>query len=115
MANKNMVYSDRQFLNQPGYNGMANIIANIERVKYDNSKFPEYLSIDFGIADCTRQITLTFDCDTPEERQNSLYKANKMVEMLTNFRDALASEFENWEDIEILKKEAKEKEKEEAE
>ncbi len=46
------------------------------------------------MADCYEDISLHFDLSTKEQRENSLFKIKKMVEVLTAFRDALAIEAE---------------------
>ena len=46
----------------------------------------------FEIASCSEQIELHFSLKTPGDRENSLYKANKLAEVVNAFRDAIEKE-----------------------
>jgi hypothetical protein len=46
----------------------------------------------FKIASCYDEIELHFDMDTASQRENSLYKANKLAEVIHAFRDAMEKE-----------------------
>jgi hypothetical protein len=46
----------------------------------------------FEIASCHDEIELHFSLATAEDRENSLYKANKLAEVVTAFRDAMEKE-----------------------
>jgi hypothetical protein len=46
----------------------------------------------FKISSCYDEIELHFVMDTPAERENSLYKANKLAEVMIAFRDAVEKE-----------------------
>jgi hypothetical protein len=48
--------------------------------------------VHFEIASCHDEIELHFSLATPEDRENSLYKANKLAEVVTAFRDAIEKE-----------------------
>lgn len=111
---KEVVYCDRQFLNKPGYNGMANIVAEISHDWWREKEFAD-IDITLGIADCNRQITFTFDMDSDEDWENNIYKIDKMAEMMTNLKVALEAEYGVWRRFEELKKAAKEAEKKAAE
>ena len=65
-------YYRREFLNHPGFNGVAAMLAR----SYDDTDYTLTLS------DCNRQITLCFDSFTSEDVENSLYKANLLREEL---------------------------------
>ncbi len=44
------------------------------------------------IADCHDEIALYFDLSTARERENSLYKARTLADILARFRDAIEAE-----------------------
>jgi len=46
----------------------------------------------FEIASCHDEIELHFSLATAEDRENSLYKANKLAEVVNAFRDAIEKE-----------------------
>ena len=46
----------------------------------------------FAVADCHDEIELHFSLATAEDRENSLYKANKLAEVINAFRDAIEKE-----------------------
>ncbi len=48
--------------------------------------------VHFEIASCHDEIELHFSLTTKEDRHNSLYKANKLVEVVNAFRDAIEKE-----------------------
>jgi hypothetical protein len=50
--------------------------------------------IRFRIADCSNEISLWFELDSPAARENSLYKANALLGAISRFRDALDAEAE---------------------
>ena len=94
--NKKFHLNERAFLNIPS-DLRAYIIAFVE----DTSIYPaccdEYREggqISLRIADCYNEIELYFDLSTVRERENSLYKAGKLADILTRFRDAIKAEAE---------------------
>ena len=48
--------------------------------------------IELRLADCVEEISFEFDLSDREERENSLYKARKLAEVIIAFRDALEVE-----------------------
>ena len=48
--------------------------------------------VHFEIASCHDEIELHFSLATAEDRENSLYKANKLAEVINAFRDAIEKE-----------------------
>jgi hypothetical protein len=48
--------------------------------------------IELRLADCVEEISFEFDLSDREERENSLFKARKLAEVLIAFRDALEVE-----------------------
>lgn len=48
--------------------------------------------VHFEIASCHDEIELHFSLKTAEDRENSLHKANKLAEVVAEFRDAIEKE-----------------------
>ena len=87
-------YRERAFLNIN-----AEMRAYVIAVVEDTGSFPdcceEYRQggkIVFEIASCYDEIELHFDMETATQRENSLYKANKLAEVINAFRDAMEKE-----------------------
>ena len=72
----------RKFLNRPGHHELASVLAEVSR---RNTKF--------SISDCSRQIDLTFDSYDKKALNNSLNKAQILIDTLTEFKKALAEEY----------------------
>ena len=92
--NKKFHVNERAFLNLPS-DLRAYIIAYVE----DTSGYPaccdEYKEggqIALRIADCRYEIDLYFDLSNASERENAVFKATKLAEVLTQFRDAIEAE-----------------------
>lgn len=73
----------RVFLNKPGEHSVAAIYAAVEKGTYT-----------LKMSDCDRSITFSIDAYDNEGRENSLFKVNTMIEVLTDFRTALLKDFE---------------------
>lgn len=84
----------REFLNQfPTWR--AYIIASVQDTSDMHSCCDEHSSeskVFFEMASCSEQIELHFSLATPLDRENSLYKANKLAEVISAFRDAIEAE-----------------------
>ena len=72
-------------LNRPGLYGDAFVRVFVE----DTSRLPH---IRLKIADCINTINLEFSLETAQLRENSLFKADTLIETLISFREALAAE-----------------------
>lgn len=48
--------------------------------------------VHFELASCHDEIELHFSLVTAEDRENSLYKANRLAEVISEFRDAIEKE-----------------------
>lgn len=59
--------------------------------------------IELKMADCYEEICFDFDRSTKEERDNSLFKARKMAEIMTAFKNAIEIENESIEAREAIK------------
>ena len=111
MENKNkVIFSKREFLNLPGHHSMANIVADIKKYSGDEEKGERWIEIHVGIADCNRTISLAFDYDDKEGRDNSLHKVDTLINTLTEFREALEKELKYQARLERRRKRLKEEE-----
>lgn len=85
----------REFLNK-FTNWRAYVIASVEDTSEALrccSEHDEVTShVFFEIASCSEEIELHFSLATAEDRDNSLYKANKLAEVIVAFRDAIEKE-----------------------
>lgn len=85
----------REFLNQ-FTTWRAYIIASVEdtseAVRCCNEHDDVAGHVFFEIASCSEEIELHFSLSTAEDRDNSLYKANKLAEVVNAFRDAIEKE-----------------------
>jgi hypothetical protein len=87
---------ERTRLNRPGFYGDAYVRVFVEDTttrKWRRRGIPEP-RIRLRITDCTNQICLEFTLQTPEQRENSLYKVDTLLDALHRFRDALDAEVE---------------------
>ena len=84
-----MAYRKRLFLN-PIQDGAPAFIQAVA----DDSDNGTYLLGNYVliIADCDRRVTLEFSLSNKYLRKRNLAKANRLVEVLTDFRDSLAKE-----------------------
>jgi hypothetical protein len=86
---------ERTRLNRPGFYGDAYVRVLVEDTT--NRKWRRRAQeprIRLRIADCTNCINLEFSLQTPEHRENSLYKVDTLLGALHRFRDALDAEAE---------------------
>lgn len=92
------VFSKRAFLNKEGYHSNAAIVVSIEKASYGTGLFYGNLKI----SDCSKQIELAVDLENVEMLDNTLYKLNKIIAVVSAYKDAL----------EVLKPKIKAREKE---
>lgn len=100
---KQRFHGARHILNKPGYHTTGVIVAEIE----DTSTWHDGCRADgrpiednwdlipasvLQIADCSRTISLSVDLHSPEDRANTVYKVDKMIDALTKFRAGLDAE-----------------------
>jgi hypothetical protein len=82
-------------LNLQGFHGGAYVRVFVEDTTFRKwRRRPPQPRIRLRIADCSREILLWFELDSPEARENSLYKINTLLGALQRFRDALDAEAE---------------------
>jgi hypothetical protein len=88
----------KRLLNLEGLHGPAEIRAFVEDTTGRRWKRqPPEPKIRLSISDCANVIWLAFEVDSPEQRANSLYKADTLIETVSRFRAALDAECELYE------------------
>ncbi|MBK6751943.1 MAG: hypothetical protein KA956_03775 [Pyrinomonadaceae bacterium] len=95
---------ERTFLNLHA-DMRAYIIAIVEDTRHIHSCCRNHRyhgEIVLKMSDCFDDIALDFDLSNKDERENSLFKIRKIVEVLTAFRDALEIEAASFEDRETV-------------
>jgi hypothetical protein len=98
--------NERTLLNLPGFHGGAFVYVYVENTSERGLKTDRYCEDDCSccphnfeprmvleIADCEDTISLVFDLDTAEGRENSLHKLDTLEIAIRVFRDAFAAEF----------------------
>lgn len=119
MKKENVVFSRKDFLNLPGLNSTASIVTHINR--NDMNEYGDYQrsEVHFSMSDCTRTIDFDIELSTEYERENAIYKVDKLIEVLSDFKMALEKECEHQRKMEKNYKKRRikelEKEKQEAE
>jgi hypothetical protein len=81
-------------LNRPGFYGDAYVRVFVEDTTARRRWHNGDLRLTLRIADCANTINLEFSLDSPELRENSLYKIDTLLAALKRFRTALAAEAE---------------------
>jgi hypothetical protein len=79
----------RTFLNPVSTNQTSYIHAHVESSYSGTDRWGDHQII---IADCRRQITLEFSIGNKRERRISLANLDVLINVLTNFREALVKE-----------------------
>ena len=80
-------------LNRPGLYGGAFVRVFVEDSSTSRRRHRDPQLV-LQIADCTNTINLEFSLETPQLRENSLFKADTLLGALHRFRDGLAAEAE---------------------
>jgi hypothetical protein len=105
------VHGKRAMLNPPGFHSTAAIVAEIadtrdrkpgcdamgEPVTLDDDIYkaePEYVMLQ--ISDCDRRINLAIGFRTAGDRRDALYKVDKIIDVLSEFRKGLVIEQERY-------------------
>jgi hypothetical protein len=79
-------------LNRPDFDGGACVRCFVEDTTRQRRRRDARIRLE--IADCANSIYLEFRLDSPEARENALFKAHTLIAALHRFRDALAVEAE---------------------
>jgi hypothetical protein len=86
----------REFLNRPGHHSEAFVAAHVDappKYEPDDVYIPYVSGGHVTIADCNRMVTLSFDADSPEGRENAVYKLDLLLRALNEFRVHLLDQF----------------------
>ena len=81
-------------LNRPGLYGDAFVRVFVEDTTSRRRRRNRDPQLVLQIADCVNKINLEFALDSPQLRENSLFKVDTLLGALHRFRDALAAEAE---------------------
>jgi hypothetical protein len=84
----------RTVLNRPAFDGGAHVRAYVEDTsnkKVRRRRLPSP-RLKLRITDCSNQVHLEFSVDSPDVRENSLYKIETLIAALQEFRLGLAAE-----------------------
>ena len=85
-------------LNLEGHHGNASVRVFVEDTTGRPwRRRPPEPKVRLRISDCANEISLWFEVDSPERRENSLHKIDTLLGSLTRFRDALDAECELYE------------------
>jgi len=94
MKKEDVIFERKEFLNLPGHNGMANVVAQITidgGYKRNNDDYRHtYCKLDF--ADCDRRVSMDIDLDDAYSRENAIHKLDVLVDVLTEYRKVLIKE-----------------------
>ena len=93
MKKEDVIFERKEFLNLPGHNGMANIIAQLTVNPYESDGVEyrsTYCKLDF--ADCSRVIHMDIDIEDEYSRENALFKLDTLIDVLNGYRDAVEKE-----------------------
>lgn len=80
------VFFRRAFLNKPGMQTSAHVIAKVTRGTNRYGSNRPWWEYRLRLADCTRSIDLEFFLDDAEERRNSIHKIDLLVDTLVKFQ-----------------------------
>lgn len=72
----------RKFLNKPGHHTVASVLCSVN-----------HGDVTFILSDCDRTIKLDFNGYRAEGRKNSIYKAQALIDVLSQFKSAMEEEF----------------------
>jgi hypothetical protein len=88
---------ERTLLNRPAFDGGAHVRVYVEdtsnRRRLRRRRLPSP-RLKLRIADCVNRVNLEFSVDTPDLRENALYKIETLIAALERFRAGLAAEAE---------------------
>jgi len=108
----------RSFLNLPGFHDGAYVMAyvedtserGLEKDEYSKKPYNPRPRIILEIADCSENINLEFDVNSDLQVLNSLHKVDELLSALSEFREGLVEEADEYKRREKkLKKKLKKK------
>ncbi len=115
MKKEDVIFERKEFLNLPGHNGMANIVAQITKNQWNSDdELYRNLELKLDFADCDRKVSMDLGYHNDYDRENTLHKVDTMIDVLSEFREVLEKELKYQKRLERKRaraKEEKEKEK----
>ena len=105
MTNKEdeTLFAKSALLNKAGHNSTAAIAASIINY-YGNTP-----SVELQMSDCSRVVTLDFPILEEADRENTLFKLDTLLSVLTDFRSAVSEACDDAEKVQIKREKAKKK------
>ena len=87
---------ERTPLNRPAFDGGAHVRVFVEDTSHRKVRRRRLPSshLKLRVTDCVNEVNLEFSVDTPELRENSLYKIETLLAALERFHAGLAAEVE---------------------
>jgi hypothetical protein len=86
---------ERLVLNRPRFDGGAYVRVFVEDTSARRfRRRPPAPRLRLRLADCAHEVNLEFSVESPELRENALFKADTLLGALTRFREGLAGEAE---------------------
>jgi hypothetical protein len=86
---------ERLVLNRPRFDGGAYVRVFVEDTSARRfRRRPPTPRLRLRLADCAHEVNLEFSVESPELRENALFKADTLLGALTRFREGLAAEAE---------------------
>ena len=71
------------------------IVEDTSEIPNENEDDWKWGTIELKIGDCYRRVSFHFNMDTRENRANSLYKINRLAEVVNAVRDAVQAEVDS--------------------
>lgn len=115
MKKEDVIFERKEFLNLPGHNGMANIVTHITKSTWgDDDELNRSIDVKLDFADCSRVVTMDIETYDDYSRENAIHKVDVLIDVLSDFREALVKELKYQARLEKkrARKKAEEKEKE---
>jgi hypothetical protein len=80
----------REFLNQPDKGSSAHILARVAEISEfkDDILTEKFIDTELSISDCNNKIHLNLGV-SKENFDNTIYKLNKLIEVLTQVKDTI--------------------------
>jgi hypothetical protein len=87
----------RLFLNRdyelPAF--IIGIVEDTSGIPNDEKENWKWGAIELHLSDCTRRVSFDFNMGTSEDRADSLYKINRIAEVVNAVRDAIQAEVDS--------------------
>lgn len=89
MKKEKVFFSRQEFLNLPGKNSTAAIVAHILKGDMNQEGDSQHVDVELHISDCFRKIDFDIDVSSEDERENAIHKLDTFIDVLTEFRGEL--------------------------